>query len=59
MPARLDGSRPSVHLLQHAAAANLAHLEGALSLEENSVRAEDKVYWLPLLKKLESMRHPK
>ncbi len=53
---RLVTQRP---LLQHAAAGKLAQLEGALSVEEKRLRVEDKAYWSPLLKELESLRHPK
>jgi hypothetical protein len=53
---RLAGKRP---LLRHAAAAKLVQLETALTVEENSLRTEDRAYWLPLLRELESLRHPK
>jgi hypothetical protein len=53
---RLASKRP---LLRPAAAGKLTQLERALATEENYLRAEDKAYWLPLLKELESVRHPK
>ncbi len=53
---RLAAQRP---LLRHAAAGKFATLDRALSVEEKNLRTEDKAYWLPLLKELESMRHPK
>ena len=53
---RLASKRP---LLRPAAAGKLTQLERALATEENNLRAEDKAYWLPLLKELESVRHPK
>jgi len=53
---RLAARRP---LLRHAAAGKLAPLEQGLAKEENSLRAEDKAYWLPLLNELENLRHPK
>ena len=53
---RLAGKRP---LLRHAAVDKLAQIERALSVEENSLRVQDKAYWSPLLKELESLRHPK
>ena len=53
---RLASKRP---LLRPAAAGKLTQLERALATEENYLRAEDKAYWLPLLKELESIRHPK
>ena len=53
---RLAGKRP---LLKFAASARLARLERALLVEEKSLRAQDKAYWLPLLKELEKLRHVK
>jgi hypothetical protein len=52
---RLAARRP---LLHHSVSRDLARLEAALGDEEISVRTEDKVYWLPLLKELERLRHP-
>jgi hypothetical protein len=52
---RLAPKRP---LLRHAAVGKLAPLENALAAEENEVRIRDKAYWSPLLKELESLRHP-
>ena len=53
---RFAAKRP---VLRYAASGKLAQLERALLAEEASVRAEDKAHWLPLLKELESLRHPK
>jgi hypothetical protein len=53
---RLASKRP---LLKHALSAMHAQLEHALLAEEAKVRAEDKAYWLPLLKELETLRHAK
>ncbi len=53
---RLATKRP---LLRHAATRKLPQLERALLAEEGSLRAEDKAYWLPLLKELERLRHAK
>ena len=53
---QLAAKRP---LLRSAAAGKLTQLESALGTEENKLRAEDKAYWSPLLKELESLRHPK
>ena len=44
---RLAASRP---LLRHAVSGKLEQLEAALAAEENKIRAEDKIYWVPLLK---------
>jgi len=46
-------------LLQHAISGKFGPLERALGTEENHIRAEDRTYWLPLLKELEKLRHPK
>ena len=46
-------------VLQLATASKLVQLENALADEENRSRAEDKSYWLPLLKELESLQRPK
>jgi hypothetical protein len=53
---RLANKRP---LLKHAISARPAPLERALLAEEAKLRAEDKAYWLPLLKELENLRHAK
>jgi hypothetical protein len=53
---KLVAKRP---LLRHAAGGGLAQLDRALLAEEAGVRKEDKSYWLPLLKELENLRHPK
>jgi hypothetical protein len=53
---RLVSSRP---LLAHALTDASAELESALIAEETAERAEDKKYWLPLRRELESLRHAK
>ncbi len=53
---RLVIKRP---LLKYAVSGRLAQLERALLAEEKNLRAEDKAYWLPLLKELEKLRHAK
>jgi hypothetical protein len=53
---RLAAKRP---LLQPASGGELSQLESALAAEENSERAQDKAYWLPLRQELERLRHPK
>ena len=52
---RLATNRP---LLQHAVSGRPAQLEREMQSEENTLRTEDKAYWLPLLKELELLRHP-
>jgi hypothetical protein len=51
---RLAAKRP---LLRQAVSGRLDQLEKALSEEEQRVRLEDKAYWSPLLKELETLRH--
>jgi len=46
-------------LIKKALAGKLALLEKALNVEESDLRTEDRVYWSPLLKELEKLRHPK
>jgi hypothetical protein len=58
-PALARQLAPGRPLLKHATAGKLRRLERALLAEENHVRAEDKAYWSPLLKELETLRHPK
>jgi hypothetical protein len=53
---RLAAKRP---LLTRAVAGQLAPLERALLVEEKNLRAEDKIYWLPLLKELKKLRRAK
>ena len=53
---RLAAKRP---LLEQAVLGELAQLEAALAGEENSLRAQDKAYWIPLRQELERLRHPK
>lgn len=51
---RLLSLRP---LLAHAMVGKRHELEQALAVEEISERAEDRNYWIPLRKELESLRH--
>ncbi len=53
---RLAAKRP---LLKQAALGELSQLEAELAAEENSLRAQDKAYWLPLRQELERLRHAK
>jgi hypothetical protein len=53
---RIATQRP---LLKHAISGQLAQLERALFAEEASLRTKDKIYWSPLLKELERLRHEK
>jgi hypothetical protein len=53
---RLIAGRP---LLAHATADDTAQLERALVAEETAQREQDKIYWLPLRRELEKMRHAK
>ena len=53
---RLMAVRP---LLVHASAGNAVALERALMAEETAERERDKIYWLPLRRELERLRHPK
>ena len=46
-------------LLVHATAAEADILERALREEEMAERERDKLYWLPLRKELERLRHAK
>ncbi len=48
---------PKRQLLAHAASGKVTPLERALFAEEAAERKEDKVYWSPLLKELERLRH--
>ena len=52
---RLVASRP---LLAHATT-DAATLESALMAEETAERERDKIYWLPLRRELEKLRHAK
>jgi hypothetical protein len=52
--ANLAGARP---LLSLAAAGDEAGLAGALEAEEKQEREVDRVYWAPLRKELEALRH--
>ena len=52
---RMVASRP---LLAHATTDDTA-LEHALMAEETAEREQDKIYWLPLRRELESLRHTK
>jgi hypothetical protein len=51
---RLMGTRP---LLAHALRADSAELEHGLNDEESAERKRDKLYWLPLRRELEALRH--
>ncbi len=51
---RLTSERP---LLAHAASGNQMQLEQALVAEETAERERDKIYWMPLLRELEKLRH--
>jgi hypothetical protein len=46
-------------LLEHALSARAAELERALIAEETAERESDKLYWLPLRRELEKLRHAK
>ncbi len=46
-------------LLAHAIAGDAQKLERALTVEEFAERARDRLYWLPLRKELEKLRHEK
>ncbi len=46
-------------LLKHAISGRLAQLERTLLAEEASLRTKDKIYWSPLFKELEKLRHTK
>jgi hypothetical protein len=46
-------------LLEHALSGKGALLERALAAEEAAERKKDEIYWLPLFKELERLRHPK
>ena len=56
LASRLAGQRP---LLKPALAGALPLLEQGLQAEETAERAADKIYWLPLRKELEALRHTK
>ena len=51
---RLSSKRP---LLHHAAAGRLPELERGLAEEEAAERERDRVYWGPLRRELEILRH--
>jgi hypothetical protein len=51
---RIVAARP---LLAHAIAGNMAGLERALAAEAAAERQRDRVYWLPLRRELEALRH--
>lgn len=53
---RLTAKRP---LLAFAASGKQAALERMLAEEESAERKKDQLYWLPLKKELEKLRHPK
>jgi hypothetical protein len=43
--------------LANAASGETAELEHGLLAEENAERQRDRIYWLPLRKELEKLRH--
>jgi hypothetical protein len=51
---QLAGRRP---VLRFALEGNLGKLDAGLVLEEKRERARDKLYWTPLRKQLEIIRH--
>jgi hypothetical protein len=51
---KLAAKRP---LLRFALTADLEKLEAALAVEEAAQRKSDRLYWQPLLKELEKLRH--
>ncbi len=51
---RLAAARP---LLGHAIAGNRAGLDRALAAEAATERERDRIYWLPLRRELEALRH--
>lgn len=46
-------------LLNHAISGDIEKLEYALEEEEKTERKRDRIYWLPLKRELENLRHPK
>ena len=44
-------------MLRRALAGEPDALEKALQAEEQAVRADDRLYWLPLKQELEKLRH--
>jgi hypothetical protein len=42
-----------------AAEGNETKLERALDMEEKKIREADRIYWEPLRKELEALRHPR
>jgi hypothetical protein len=51
---RISVDRP---LLRHATADNVADLHRALVEEEIAEREQDRIYWQPLRRELERLRH--
>ena len=51
---RMISQRP---LLSHVLAADKSKLEEALKAEEFAERERDRIYWMPLKKELEGLRH--
>jgi len=49
---------PKRNLLVHALSGRAVLLERALLAEETSERTKDKLYWAPLWRELEQLRHP-
>jgi hypothetical protein len=58
-PALAGRFTPGRRLLAHAVSGKVAQLERALLAEETAERKKDKIYWSPLLKQLEKLRHDK
>ncbi len=54
-----DVSPPSGHCYSRPPSASSLNSNPALAAEENSLRAQDKAYWLPLREELERLRHAK
>jgi hypothetical protein len=50
---------PERPLLATAASGQISSLEQALLAEETAERERDKLYWLPLRRELEKLRHPR
>jgi hypothetical protein len=57
-PKVLPACRSRRPLLSLAVQGNEKRLTSALDKEEKKVRAADRIYWEPLRKELEALRHP-
>jgi hypothetical protein len=51
------GAAVSISMLTQATTGNLTALERELAVEEQAVRNTDKIYWIPLRRELEQLRH--